>query len=175
MIEYKPHLIAENLSYLLLVWFFVISVFGGIKDFAVSCCLCILWLIYCWIFTFNLFDPLSYIELTNKIILIDGSFALACAMLLKLSPTALKHSLLLCFATLCHIMIILSLKTKSYGFFYLWYDELIILVGLLQMVISYNGFTKALHRIQGLLRGRNVDSNCANKGLFAQKTGKAKT
>ena len=172
--NYEPHIIAENLSYLLLVWFFIASVFGSIKDFAISCCLSVLWLFYCWIFIFNLFDPLNYIEMINKVILIDGSFALACAMLLKLSPTALKHSLLLCFATLCHIMIILSLKTKSYGLFFYYYDELIILVGLLQMVISYNGFTKALHRIQGLLRGRNVDSNCANKGLFTQKTGKAK-
>ena len=175
MIEYKPHLIAENLSYMLFVWFFIISVYGGIKDHVLSSCLCVLWLVYCWIFTFDMFGSMSYIELTNKVVLIDGCFTLVCALLLKVSPTAYKHTLLLSFATLCHIMIILSLKTKSYGFFYLWYDELIILVGLLQMVISFNGFNKAFHRIQGLLRWRDANGNSFNQSLSTQKTRKAKT
>ena len=159
---------------MLFVWFFIISVFGGIKDHVLSSCLCILWLVYCWIFTFDMFGSMSYIELTNKVVLIDGCFALVCALLLKVSPTAYKHTLLLSFATLCHIMIILSLKTKSYGFFYLWYDELIILVELLQMVISYDGFTRALNRIQGLLRGRNHDNHGYNQSLSIQKKRKAK-
>lgn len=172
--EYKPHLIAEYLSYLSLMWFFIISVFGRIESFKISSILTIYWVLYCWIFIFNVFDPMSYIEMVSKLTLIDACFALSCTMIITISKTAWKHALLLSFATLCHIMIILSLKNESYGFFYLWYDELIILVGLLQMVISYDGFTRALNRIQGLLCGRNHSSHGYNQSLSIQKKRKAK-
>lgn len=173
--NYEPHLIAVNLSYLLLVWFFIISTFGKSRDFTVSLVLFVLWGLYCFIFFFELFRPLSYIETLNTIILIDSSFALSCTMILKLSPSAWKHSLLLCFATLCHCMVLLSLKHEYASIFYLWYDELIILIGLLQMVISYNGFTTALRNIQGLLYRRNADSNSVSSGLPPQKKRKVKT
>ena len=171
---YEPHLIAVNLSYLLLVWFFIISAFGKDRDFAVSLVLCVLWGLYCLVFFFELFSPLSYNETLNTIILIDSAFALSCAMILRLSPSAWKHSLLLCFATFCHCMLLLSLKYDYVSIFYLWYDELIIMVGLLQMVISYNGFTKAFRNIQGLLHWRNANSDGVSSSLPTQKKRKAK-
>ena len=170
---YEPHLIAAILSYPLLVWFFI-CLFSGKKYFLSSLVLCILWLMYCISLSHGLFDGLSYLESKSVLIRIDGAFALVMTTLFLFDRVAIRHAVLLAFATLCHIMIILSIKNESYGFFFYYYDELIIMVGLLQMVISYNGFTTALRNIQGLLHWHNDDSNCIDSSLPTQKKRKAK-
>jgi hypothetical protein len=123
----------------------------------------------------GLFDNLSYLESKNSLVLIDSSFALMLAMFLYKDKNAYKYALTLCFATICHIMIISSLKTESYGFFYTWYDELVAIAMLSQIWISKSGITTALRNLQRLLRGRNVDRNSYNKDISIQEKPKVKT
>lgn len=96
-------------------------------------------------------DVDSYLYNREVFVLWDGATALILCMFLKLDKTAWKQALLLAFATLCHIMIILSIKEAHAGFFYTWYDELIIAVGILQMMVSYDGLINALSNLQELL------------------------
>ncbi len=120
-------------------------------------------------------DLSTYISNRSVYILLDGATALALTMFMMFDKTAWKQALLLSFATLCHIMIILSLKNHHAGFFYTWYDELIIAVGLLQMMVSYDGFINALSNLQVLLlRAYHYCSRIA-QGLPAQKSGADKT
>lgn len=171
---YEPHLIPVYLSYFCLVWFVFLLIFSDIDNFVSLLILSVLWFSYSAAMIFSWFDPLSYIESKNSMILIDSSFALTLAMLLPKDSNAYKYALTLCFATLCHIMIISSIKTESYGFFYNWYDELIAITMLSQIWISKSGLTNALGNLQRLLRGRNVDNNSYNKNISIQKSGKVK-
>lgn len=170
---YEPHLIPVYLSYFCFVWFFFLFLFSD--DFISYLLLSLLWGFYSAIFITSSFDSLSYIESTNLNVLIDSSFALILAMFLPKDSNAYKYALTLCFATLCHIMIISSIKTESYGFFYNWYDELIAITMLSQIWISKSGLTNALGNLQRLLRGRNVDNNSYNKNISIQKSTKVKT
>jgi len=121
------------------------------------------------------FDAASYIEKKEVYILNDGVAALILTMFLYVDKTAWKQALLLAFATLCHIMIILSIKQAHAGFFYTWYDELIIAVGLLQMMVSYDGFINALSNLQGLLLRTYHYFNRSYQDLFVRKDGGKRT
>lgn len=171
---YEPHLIAANLSYPLLVWFFI-CLFSGRKYFLSSLALMCLWLIYCYAISNGMFKPFSYIESKGVLIRIDSAFALIMTVIFIFDKLAIRHAILLSFATLCHIMVILSIKNESYGLFFYYYDELIIMVGLLQMVVSYGGFKTALCNIRGLLLWRNCDNNGNCKDISTQKKRGTKT
>ena len=96
-------------------------------------------------------DLASYIYNRNVSVLWDGATALILSMFLIFDKTAWKQALLLAFATLCHIMIIYDLTIASSVislFFYSFYDELIITIGILQMMVSYDGFTAALRSLR---------------------------
>jgi hypothetical protein len=96
-------------------------------------------------------DLASYVYNRNVSVLWDGATALILVMFLVFDKVAWKQALLLAFATLCHIMIILHLTDASSIFslfFYSFYDELIITVGILQMMVSYDGLITALSRLQ---------------------------
>lgn len=100
---------------------------------------------------FKVLDPLSYIQSKEILIKYDGAIAIAMTMFLFKDKLALKQSLLLAFAVLCHTMILYKLTIHSSiisAFFYTWYDELIIMVGILQMVISRNGLISALRNVR---------------------------
>jgi len=91
------------------------------------------------------------LRLANTSILLDGVTAFTLTMFLFFDKLAWKQSLLLAFATLCHIMIIYDLTNTSTWFslfFYNYYDELIITVGLTQMAVSYHGINTALRSIR---------------------------
>lgn len=83
----------------------------------------------------------EYIKDVKISILWDGAAALMLTMFLIFDKAAWKQALLLAFAVLCHSVLIYDLTITSSpfsNFFYDWYDELIIAVGLLQMGASYN-------------------------------------
>ena len=160
---YEPHLILVYLSYFCFVWFFFLFCLSS--NYTSYLILSILWFLYSCIFITKSFDALSYVESTNLNVLIDSSFALILTMFLYKDKNAYKYALTLCFATICHIMIISSLKTESYGFFYTWYDELVAIAMLSQIWISKSGINTALRNLQRLLRGRNVDHNSYNKNI----------
>lgn len=103
----------------------------------------------------------EYVHNRNVFVLWDGATALILAMFLAFDKIAWKQALLLAFATLCHIMIIYDLTIASSIFslfFYSFYDELIITVGILQMMVSYDGFITALGRLQEFISWRSSDS-----------------
>lgn len=96
---------------------------------------------------FGMTDPLSYIEEKHLLMWYEILIAIVMMQLLMIDKQAWKHTFILAFAALCHFMIIYDLTIHSSftsNMFYTWYDELIIMVGLLQMAISKNGILTAL-------------------------------
>lgn len=178
---YEPQLIVKALVYILTLWFFLCCIQKPkIQNIGFYILLSWISINLYWLSDIN--QPIEssaylneYIGKRNFMIKLDGVFALMMSMFLHKDKSAWKHSLLLAFAALCHIMILLNLKTDSYTFFYTWYDELIIIVGLLQMVVSRDGITEALRSIQGLLRWWSSNINRGSKGLSPQKKRSAKT
>lgn len=172
---YEPHLIAANLSYVLMVWFFILTITKINKEFLSSAILFLVWSYYVFLIHNDKFNSLNFEVTTNALIMIDGVTALIMTTILTKDRLAWKHALILSFAVLCHIMILLNLKTQSAGFFYTWYDELIILVGLLQMGVSYNGFITSFSNLQKLLSRFMLYCHSFSKGLSGQTKRNRKT
>ncbi len=98
-------------------------------------------------------------------------------MFLAYDKVAWKQALLLAFAVLCHSMIIYDLTISSSlfsAFFYDFYDELIIMIGLLQMMVSYDGIVSAFSNLQKLLHRTIFYIHGFSKGLPTQKKRKGK-
>lgn len=55
--------------------------------------------------------------------------------------------------------------------FYTWYDELIIMVGILQMAISHNGLTNALGGMRGFISRLTDDSRDYSQSVSSPKNG----
>jgi len=168
----NPHLIAKYLTYLLLVWFFIISAFGDKEHKPSSLILmsCIL-INFLWVAILVENGVAGdFVERKEFMMYLEGAFGLMLTMFLRHDKTAWKQALLLCFATLCHIMIILNIKAHHAGFFYNWYDELIIAVGLLQMMVSHDGLIGAFSNLQELLLRTHHYFNRAYQGLFTHKS-----
>ena len=101
--------------------------------------------------TYELTKVMSYSEEVFLLIKLDGVTAMILTAFYFRDKLALKMSLLLAFSVLCHTMIIYDITVSSSFasyFFYTWYDELIAIVGLLQMVISRDGIISAFRNIQ---------------------------
>lgn len=179
--SYKPHLIAAYMSYPLTVWFIFASIIFILSKKEVPWCLIALvfyWSFYSYAIFNNSFDHFEYIESKGKLIYFDGAFSVIMSMFLKLDKSAWKHALLLCFATLCHIMIIWDLSIHSSffsNFFYAWYDELIIMVGLLQMVISSDGITSVLRRLQRNISRLTFYRDSFSKSIHSHKASRERT
>ncbi len=129
-------------------------------------------------------STLEYVTRCNISMLVDGATAITLTMFLAFDKLAWKQALLLAFAVLCHLMIIYDLTRETIvggifflemippsisAFFYSYYDELIITVGLLQMLVSYNGFIRALDSLQSLLHWYRHNSNSIDSGISTQK------
>lgn len=126
----------------------------------------------------------SYINDLGNSVLWDSFLAFTLCVFIKLDSVIWKHCTLLSFATITHFMVLLYLITTSQitenltFFFYNWYDELIIIIGLLQMAVSYNGFRGATVNAHGYIQSLlpRLRANCSghSKSLHIQKTAKAK-
>ena len=167
----NTHLVAANLSYVSTVWFLFILIFD--KSKYVPAILFSAWLGYSILIGFHLYDPLSYIEVIQILILIDGATAMAITMFLNKDKKAKYQAAILAFAVSCHTMILYSIKLESVGFFYTYYDELIITVAIAQMAVSYDGFIRATinsHRkLEGVLLWNSFRAVCYFKNLFNHK------
>jgi len=122
----------------------------------------------------KLTDQLGYIEEVGILLKIDGCIAFILTTLYFKDKLAFKMSLLLAFSVCCHTMIIYDLTVHSSfvsNLFYAWYDELIITVGLLQMVISSDGITSALRNIREHLLRISFYSWCYSKSFTVHKNG----
>jgi hypothetical protein len=132
---------------------------------------------------YELTAPLSYIDEKTLFIKIDGLTAVILGALYAKDKLAVKMSLLLAFAVICHTMIGLELIASSSflgNIFYTWYDELVMLIGISQMWISRNGLNSALRNIRyglnsalrnirGYILGVRVFSRHYSKSLFVRK------
>ena len=117
--------------------------------------------------------PLSeYIYYVEVSIMWDGITAFILTMFMLFDRIAVKQALLLIFAVLCHCVLIYDLTIASSAlsnFVYNIYDELIITIGILQMVASYNGFTNAFSNVQEFVFRAWLYSNRLNQNLFTRK------
>ncbi len=152
----KPQLIAVFLSYPLFLWFLFICCYAGKKYTRQSMILTVTWLFYCCCFIFNLFGPLSIKEVFCTIIFIDTATGLILVTDRFISTYSCKLAITVAFAVLCHSMILLHKSTDSSEVviltvgFYTYYDELIATVGILQLLVTFNGgFTSG---IKGFIR-----------------------
>lgn len=111
----------------------------------------------------NLVSEDAFIADVGISILWDGITALILVMFIRYDDYVVRQASLLAFATTCQIMVLLYLTTtdpitKSITvLFYTWYDELIILVGLLQLLVAKNGMVDAIRRVEVYIR-RNSNS-----------------
>lgn len=107
----------------------------------------------------------SFIYYCNVAILWDS----ACALLLITSKLfnqeSGKQALLLCFAVLCHIMVAYGLNS----FFRSWYVELILIIGLLQMLVAYHGFRAASIELWKFGRWMFDDNRCDPSCILERK------
>ena len=112
------------------------------------------------------------------LIKLDGITAIVLTYLYYKDKLALRMSLLLAFSVLCHTMLIYDLTVYSSfvsNLFYLYYDELIITIGILQMVISSDGITSALRQIRDYISRFSFYSWCYSKSLHSPKERGART
>jgi len=167
-------MLSLDLIYVMAVYFLLILLFGGAENRVHSA---IILLSSALNVTFQLPEPTdltSYIFNRNVFVLWDGITAFMLTMFLIFDRVAWKQALILCFATLCHLMIIYDLTIASSWFsqfFYNYYDELIITVGLTQMAISYNGIYTALRTIRKFVRGFDVNNWRSSAGNASLKSG----
>lgn len=122
--------------------------------------------------------PMNYIDERGFLIKLDGLTAIVLTALYVHDKLALKMSFLLAFSVLCHTMIIYDLTVYSSfvsNFFYSWYDELIITVGILQMVISSDGITSALRNVRKYLLGFGFYSWCYSKSYYLRQNGRGRS
>ncbi len=126
----------------------------------------------------NLTLTMDYFEERGFLIKLDGLTAIILTALYYHDKLALKMSLLLAFSVLCHTMIIYDLTVHSSFFsnlFYSWYDELIITVGILQMVISRDGITSALRNIREHLLRFSFYTWCYSKSYSLYQSGRGRS
>ncbi len=117
----------------------------------------------------------EYIYNRNLSILWDSVTMLILVAFIAFDRVAWKQALLLSFATLCHIMIIchLTIGQSMFSlFFYSYYDELVIMVGILQIMVSYNGFIAALRSIREHLFRTSLYLRRLSKGIPTYKKGR---
>ena len=170
-------MITIDIVYLMAAYFLFIFVLGGRQNRIHSAILFLSALLNVF---FQLPESTSlseYIYNRNVSLLWDGATALMLTGFLPFDKIAWKQALLLAFAVLCHSMIIYDLSIASSWFtlfFYSYYDELIITVGLLQMMVSYDGLIRALDNLQELLFSGVSHNNGSFQGLSAQEKGEAK-
>ena len=102
----------------------------------------------------------------------DGLPAIILTYLYYKDKLAFNMSLLLAFSVLCHTMLIYDLTIHSSfvsNLFYTYYDELIITVGILQMVISRDGITSALRNMRDHILRFSFYTWCYSKSLSSFK------
>lgn len=167
-----------SLCYILAAYFFIILIFGTENNRVHAA-------IIFWASLLNVMFILpesinltEYIHNRNVSVLWDGATALILSMFLIFDKTAWKQALLLAFATLCHIMIIYDLTIASSIFslfFYSFYDELIITIGILQMMVSYDGITAALGNIRKSMAGAVGDIRSYSQRLSSSEKGGKRT
>lgn len=151
----NPHLVVKYLVYLLAVWFFISILVKGVRG-NLSAVIIFLFMVAQLIMYKENKNPIESIEYLNEYIdelwvwiRLAGITALSLTFkkVFRSDSSAWKQAFILGFATLTHTMVLLDLTITSNWFslfFYNYYDELIITVGLLQLWVSSNGMVNGI-------------------------------
>lgn len=176
---------AINIYYIVVVWFLFIALTCGKKYPSAAILFLAATTNLIIVHGLKLFESMNYLDTVLILIKYDGALALIMTMIMRIDKHAWKHALILAFAVVCHSMISLYLITdssqiESISFlFYEYYDELIIMTALLQMVVSLDGMAQGLdnlfRRIQGMFFSFVFHSNRICKSLSTQKKIKGRT
>lgn len=168
-----------DIAYLVAPWFLFIIIFGDAKHLPHAAILFLMATVnILFVDVFGMTNPLSYVEEKYLLMWYDLSIALFMITILLIDKQAWKHASILAFAALCHFMIIYDLTIHSSfasNIFYTWYDELIIMVGMLQMAISHNGLINALGRMRRFVSGFTNNIRNRSQGLYPPKNGGKRT
>ena len=161
-----------DLLYFIAVYFLCILLFGG-RQYRLHSAIIFLSSLLNIIYQLPIATTAQeYINNRSVFVLWDGAAGLLMITILKFDKVAWKQSYLLAFAVLCHSMIIYHLigeKNWLSSGFYTYYDELIITVGILQMMVSYDGIVSSLKRIQNLVLRRRLHFNHSYKNTLTSK------
>ena len=117
-------------------------------------------------------QSLEYIPALEVLIKIDAITVLFLCLSYKFNKFSIHQAVLLTFATICHAMLLYELTISSNyisDLFYNYYDELIILVGVLQIMAARNGIISAYTRIREYLLCRADCRNSSNKNTDNNK------
>ena len=169
----KSKMLTIDVAYLVAPWFLFIILFGNNKYLPHATILFLMAFVnILFVDVFGMVDPLTYVESKDILMWYDIMVALIMITALRIDTLAWKHALILAFAATCHFMILYDLTVYpsfvSY-LFYTWYEELIIMVGLLQMAISHNGLTNALGNARELILRLSFYTWCYSKGYTSLK------
>ena len=126
----------------------------------------------------ELTEPMSYIQEQGFLIKLDGLTAIVLTSFYLIDKLALRMSLLLAFSVLCHIMITyhkMDVSSFLVFVFYFWYDELIMMIGIIQMLVSMNGINSALRKIRDYILRAKFYCYCYSKSIFLYKKSGART
>lgn len=138
--------------------FFVIKLVGGMsrdrKHSLILCSICALYFMMP-----DIDDTLSrelykkaYIEALFIVILISGAGMMAMFSAAVFDKKAFKHALILTFIIFINFMLTWHYTESPQPFFHGYFDELIITASILQIMVSYDGFTESVTRIIGFFR-----------------------
>lgn len=165
--------------YFLMVWFFIASFSKG--EWKVN-------IVILAMYAFNVwwFEPITFHNLSaeykiqfnlNKEHLIKADVFFSLLMLAvnynKINSYLFKQWSILSFAVLCHSMILYdSTVSQSWvtGFFYTFYDELMIIVGILQVCISSGKILELIRKLRRFDYRILLSGIFSNKGLSQGKT-----
>lgn len=170
--------IAGNFSILLAIFFCFIFIFGKSEHKILSSILLLSSLFA------SLLEPIPpelyttnpslyldrYLDNMGSLITIDGGAGLVLTMFLANSKVIVKQSFLLLFLIIVHFMVIyaLTIERNIFAVFcYSWYAEITILIGVLQMVVSRDGFSGALGGIQSFIHWLGVHYYNGREAFFA--------
>lgn len=180
-----------SVYYVVAVWFFIIAVFNREHRILAATLSTISIVNIIIIDLLKLSDYVSFLEMKAFLVLFDALSAFIIVSMLHIDKTAWKHAAILIFAVVCHIMVLLLFINGSYkedGFYIVWlilkpfylfyYENLIILSALLQMVVSYNGlrgaFTNLDRVIQSVFFWSRHYVSGSSKNLHIQEKAKDK-
>jgi len=159
----------------MIVYFFVIVFFGNgqpVRHSVIIFLSCIVNIYFCSEGDLN---QAEYIIDRNKALIIEILTCFALLSIMIFDRDAWKQAALLAFAVLCHTMIIYR-YTIEYTWlsqlFLLNYDELLILIGIVQMVVSRDGFRTAFSNLLFLLRRFRSNTSSVYKNILSFKQAK---
>lgn len=94
----------------------------------------------------------AYIEALYIVILISGAGMLSMFSMIFFDNKAFIHALLLAFIILVNFMLTWHYTISPQSFFYTYFDELLIIAGILQIMVSHNGIIDSISRITRFFR-----------------------